>query len=644
MFEFIRNHRRWIQIVLGVLVAAFVVGSIVSSTTGGGDSAVQVATVDGKKITQPEWEDAQRKQVDRYRAAMGAQFDQKRFDTPQFKREILNNLVAQRAVEAEIARSHLTVGDDVLINTIQQDDTFKTNGKFDVEVYLAALANARMTADQYEASLRSNFALQQLTGTVQETSFVPRAVAARLSDTFDQEREVQELLFSSKEQQAQVKVTDEMVKAFYDKNAALFQIPEKVKIEYLLFDAAAVEGLVSVTDAEVGEFYKNNLKRYTAPEERRYSHIMFSAAKTASAADKAAAKAKAEAVLAELRKAPESFAAVAKAKSQDVATAEQGGDLGEAKKGDFLSAALEPTVYKLKQGEISDVVESEFGYHILTVTKLVPEVVKPLDEVKDAITAEVKKPKMSKKYSELAQTFSDTVYDQSDSLKPAADKLKLKIETLDNVTRMPNPALGKSPLNSVKLLNAVFSNSVLKNKRNTDAIEVMPSTLVAARVLDFKPATLRPLAEVSDIIRVRVAEQEAASLAKKAGEAKIAAAKVNGDASAFGDTKVVSRAAPTGINPTALPMVLKADTSKLPAYVGVDLPGIGYGVYRIGKVAQAAKPDLARRAAEQRDIAQRIGQAEMHGYIDALKEKAHAKVVVKTDVVAADSTVAPAVK
>ncbi|MDQ1921995.1 SurA N-terminal domain-containing protein [Massilia pseudoviolaceinigra] len=643
MFEFIRNHKRWIQVMLVLLAASFlVVGGM--ATNENTDSTIEVANVNGKKITQPEWEDAQRKQIDRYRAMMGAQFDQKRFDTPEFKREILNNLVAQRAVETEIDRSHLTVGDDVLVNTIQQDENFHTNGKFDVEVYKAALNNARMTAPQYEDSLRRSFALQQLTGTVQETAFVPRAIASRLSDMFDQEREVQEMLFPAKEQQAQVKVTDEMVKAFYDKNAALFQIPEKVKIEYIMFDAAAVEGLVSVTDAEVSEFYKSNVKRYTTPEDRQYSHIMFTVAKGASAADKAAAKAKADAVLAELRKAPESFAEVAKAKSQDVATAEQGGDLGQAKKGEFLSAALEPAVFKLKQGEISDVVESESGYHILTVTKLVPEVVKPFDEVKDAIVAEVKKPKMSKKYSELAQVFSETVYDQSDSLKPAADKLKLKIETIDNLSRTPNPALGNAPFNNVKFLNAVFSDSVLKNKHNTDAIQATPSTLIAARVLEYKPATKRPLAEVDTVIRARVAEQEAANLAKKAGEAKIAAAKTSGDAAGFGEAKVVSRAAPTGINPTALTAVLKADTSKLPAYVGVDLPGIGYGVYRIGKVAQAAKPDVARRAAEQQDIAQRIGQAEMHNYIDALKQKAKAKVTVKTEVAAADTPAVPAVK
>ncbi|HEX8614398.1 MAG TPA: SurA N-terminal domain-containing protein [Telluria sp.] len=643
MFEFIRNHKRWIQVMLVLLAASFlVVGGM--ATNENADSTVVVANVNGKKITQPEWEEAQRQQVDQYRAMMGAKFDQKRFETPEFKREILDNLIAQRAVEAEIERSHLTVGDDVLVNTIQQNDEFKTAGKFDVNVYKSALVNARMTAAQYEASLRRNFVLRQLTGTVQETAFLPRTVATRMSNIFDEEREVQEMLFPASEQQAQVKVTDEMIKAFYDKNTTLFQVPEKAKIEYVVLDAAAVEGLVSVTDAEVAEFYKANQARFGTPEVRQYSHILFNAAKGASAADKAAAKAKADAVLAELRKAPATFAEVAKAKSQDVATAEQGGELGVAEKGKMLSPAVETAVFKLKQGEISDVVESEYGYHIVTVTKLVPETIKPLDEVKDALVAEVKKPKMSKKYSEMAQIFTETVYDQSTSLKPVAEKLKLKIETLDNVTRTPNPALAQSPLNNAKFLSAVFADGVVKNKRNTDAIEVKPSMLVAARIVEYAPAAKRPLAEVQDIIRMRVAQQEAASLAKKAGEAKIAAAKASGDATGFGPAKVVSRATPTAVNQAALPLVLKADATKLPAYVGVELPGIGYGVYRISKVSQPAKVDAARRTAEQQEITERLGQVEMRGYVDALKEKAKAKVIAKTEVAAADAKDVPAVK
>ena len=237
---------------------------------------------------------------------------------------------------------------------------------------------------------------------------------------------------------------------------------------------------------------------------------------------------------------------------------------------------------------------------------------------------------MSSKYSELAEAFSNTVYEQANSLKPVADKLGLMVQTADGLTRTPNPALGNSPVNNDKFLKAIFSNDALTNKRNTEAVEVAPSTLVAGHVVAFKPASKRPFAEVEGIIRQRVTQEEAARLARQAGEARLAAAKSSGDASGFGETKLVSRTKPEpAINPTAALAVLKADTSKLPAYVGVELPGQGYGVYRIARVTQPAQPDVARRKQEAEQIGNAVGGGETYGFVEALKHKAKAKINVK---------------
>jgi peptidyl-prolyl cis-trans isomerase D len=244
--------------------------------------------------------------------------------------------------------------------------------------------------------------------------------------------------------------------------------------------------------------------------------------------------------------------------------------------------------------------------------------------------AELKKTKLSNKYSELAETFTNTVYEQSDSLKPVADKLGLAIQTAEGLTRTPNPALGASPVNNEKFLKAIFSQDATANKRNTEAVEVAPSVLVAGRVVEFKPAAKLPMAEVQEQIRQRVAQEESLRLARQAGEAKLAAAKASGDATGFGPATVLSRTMdkPT-INPTAALAVLKADVSKLPAYVGVELPGQGYGVYRIGKVSQSAQPDQARRKQEAEAIARAVGNSETYGYVEALKKKAKAKLNVK---------------
>jgi peptidyl-prolyl cis-trans isomerase D len=506
MFEFIRTHKRLMQIFLMLLIVPSFVLVGVSSYQNKGDDANAVANVDGQKITQQEWEQAQRQQMDRYRQQYGAQFDQKMFETPEAKQAILDNLIAERALGAEIARNHLTITDATLAKV------YAEQFQGDVNQYKATAASMGLTTTGLDARVRRDMAMQQLSGAVQATAFAPRAVATRLSDINDEEREVQELLFPAADFTAQVKVTDAMVKAYYEKNAALFVIPEQVKAEYVLFTPEMVESQVSVTDAEIADFYSKNTSRFTTPEQRTASHILINAKKDAPAAEKAAARAKAEAILAQLRKNPAEFASIAKAQSQDPGSAELGGDLGVIEKGGLVKP-VEDAIYSLKQGEISGVVESEYGFHIITVTALKPASTKTLDQAKEEIAAELKKQKMSKKYSELAEAFNNTLYEQSDSLKPAADKLKLQVQTIDNLTRKPAPALAAAPYNNPKFLAALFSDDSLKNKRNTEAVQAGPNTLIAGRVVEFRPAAKRPLAEVDAVIRQRVTLEEAAKLA-----------------------------------------------------------------------------------------------------------------------------------
>ncbi|MFC5512553.1 SurA N-terminal domain-containing protein [Massilia jejuensis] len=628
MFDFVRNNKRILQGVLLLLIIPSFVLVGVDSYQNRGDSGTGVASVDGRNITQQEWEDAQRRQIDQARQQMGPQFDQKLFDTPQAKREVLDNLVAERAVNAEIARNHLTVSDRAVFKAINAIETFrKPDGSFDMDGYRAALAAQGMTPESFDARMRRDMAIQQLAGSIQSTAFVPRSVASRVSDINDQERAVQELVFPLAQYLPQVKVTDEMVKAFYEKNANLFQIPETVKAEYIVLDAAAVESKVAVGDAEVSAFYEANRKRFTTPEQRTASHILITKAQDAKPAEEAAAKAKAEAVLAEVRKNPADFAAIAKAQSQDPGSAPQGGDLGVVERGSLVKP-VEDAIYGLKEGEVSGIVPSEFGYHIIKVTAVKPQSLKSLDQAREDIAAELKKSKLSKKYSELAEQFNDSVYEQADSLKPTADKLGLAIQTAENLGRKPNPALGAAPFNNEKFLAALYAADALKNKRNTEAVEVAPAVLIAGRVVEFKPAAKRPLAEVEAAIRQRVTQEEALRLARQAGEAKLAAAKASGDATGFGEVKVLSRTKEPAINPQGALAVFKADVTKLPAYVGVELPGQGYAVYRIGKVSQPAQVDTARRAQEAEQMGGLAGQAELFDFVEAIKAKSKVKINV----------------
>ena len=641
MFEYIRKHQRLMQILLAIIIVPSFVLVGVSSYETSGDTANGVATVAGKKITQQEWDEAQRRQLDQARAQMGAQFDQKQFDTPEAKRAVLEQLVADRTLQNAIAEKHLAVSDAAIRKQIEAIPQFKkADGTFDLEMYTAALAAQGMTPTMFDANARRQMALQQLTGSIEATAIVPRSVTTRLSDLRDQTRDVQELLFPVADFVSKVQVTDAMVKAFYDKNATMFMVPEHVKAEYVVFNADAVARQVTVTDAEIAAAYTANPGRFATLEERAVSHILVNSPKGAKPADAAAAKAKAAEILAEVRKSPAGFAAIAKARSQDAGSAEMGGELGSFQKGakeSGLPPTVEAAVFALKEGEASDLVQSDAGFHIVKVTSVKPGTQKTLAEAHDAIATELKTAKMSKKYSELAEQFANTVEEQSDSLKPVADKLGLKVETVENLGRTPNPQFGTAVFNNAKFLSALYAQDTLKNKRNTLAVEAAPSTLIAGRVIDYKPAAKRPLVEVEAAIRQRVTTEEAMRLARAAGEAKMAAAKAAGDAAGFGPVKTLTRTAEPTINPVAAMAVLKADVSKLPAYVGVDVPGQGYGVYRIEKVAQAGTPDPARRAQEAEQITGAAAQQDMYAFLQVLKDKAKAKVSVK----AADASVAP---
>jgi peptidyl-prolyl cis-trans isomerase D len=622
MFEFIRTHQRLMQFALLLFIFPSFAFFGLEGYTRFRDGDNAVAKVAGQSITQPELDAAQREQMERFRQMFGERFDPKMLDTPEAKKNILDSLIAQRVLAAEAAKNRLSVSDQALQQTILTVPGLTgADGKFDVERYRALLAAQGMTPAMYEARVRHDLTLQQVQGGVMNTAFAPKAVASRLSDLNDQEREVQEQLFKTSDFASQVKISDEMLKAYYEKNASQFEIPEQVKAEYVVLNSDAVAAQITVSDADIKSYYDQNAKRYSDEEQRRASHILIKADK-----DKAAAKAKAEKLLAQLRKNPADFAKLAKENSEDPGSAERGGDLDFFGKG-MMVKPFEDAVFKLKQGEISDLVESEFGYHIIQLTAIKPAAVKSLDEVKGQIAADIKKQLAAKKFTEMAEQFTNTVYEQSDSLKPVADKLKLKIETVSGLTRTPNPAIApNAPYNQPKFLNALFWDEAIKNKRNTEAVEVAPNTLIAGHVIEYKPVTRRPFEEVQAIVRERVTQVEAANLARKAGEAKLAALKSGGDATGFGASKTVSRVKTEGVNGTALQAVMKADASKLPAFVGVDLGAQGYGVYRINKVAQPATLDVARRQAEQQQIATALAQLEMQAYLEALKTKAKVEI------------------
>lgn len=632
MLDFVRNNRRLMLLLLLVLVFPSFVFFGVESYSRFMDSSHDLAKVDGRAITAQEVDNVVRDQSERMRQMLGTNYDPRQFEGAQARQQVLDQLILQRVVADEVAKKHLTVSNERLLETISSIPAIaqlpkKKDGTIDDKAYVGLLAQQGMTPEQFDARMRFDLATQQLSSSVGATAFVPKSLLDRLIAIRDQQRDVQALQIKAADFTAKVNPDDAALKAYYESHKAAFSVPEQAKVEYLVLSADALAASTPVTPEELKSYYDSNIARFRTDEQRRASHILIGSPKEAPAAERQAAKEKATKLLEDLRKHPETFADVARKQSQDPGSAEKGGDLGFMGRG-ALVKPFEDAMYALKDGQISDVVETDYGYHIIKLTGIKPAETKALDQVRTELEAELRKQLAAKKYTELADTFGNTVYEQSDSLKPAADKFKLTIQSADNVTRQPNPALGaQNPLNNEKLLKALFSDESVKNKRNTEAVQVGPTTLVAARIVDYRPATVRKFEDVQAKVREGYIAQQAAELAAKAGAERLEALKKSGGADGFGAPVTVSRAKADGLAPKAVEAVMRADTAKLPAYVGVDLGADGYAIYRIGKVSQPAQADAAQRQGEAQQLGQMLGQSQLEAFYEGLKDRAKVKLL-----------------
>lgn len=638
MFDFIRNHNRIMFFMIALLIIpSFVFFGIEGYRQSDGAGNVTVARVDGQKITRTEWDAAHRRLSEQMRRQMpGA--DAGSFDSPAVKREALEGLVRERVLFAAANRAHFAVSDDRLQRELMAVPQLAAlrgpDGRMDVPAYKALIEAQGLTTDGFEANVRQDLMLRQVLEGM-SGSVPPTAVASRYAlDALLQQREVHVLRFDTKDQMAGVNPSEAELTAYYRAHEAQFRMPEQAKIDYVVLDLDALKAGTSVSEDDLRKYYNENISRYSVAEERRASHVLVKAPKDAPAAERALAKAKAKALLDQLRQNPASFADVARKNSDDSGSAARGGDLDFFNRGAMVKP-FEDAAFAMKPGEISDLVESDFGYHIIRLDAVRGGDKKPFETVRAEIDDEVKKQLAQKHYAEAAEQFTNIVYEQPDSLQPVVEKLKLKKLTA-TVQRVPAPG-AQGALASEKLLQAIFGGDALKNKRNTDAVEIGPNQMAAAHVTQYLPARVQTLAEVLPQVRERVVAEQAATRAKKSGEAKLAELRA-GAAASLPAAMLLSRAS-TQNQPSALvEAVLRADASQLPQWVGVDLAD-GYAVVKV----VAVKP-LAADSPQLLQLLPRYGQAwgaaEAQAYYTALKGRF--KVTLETAAVAAGAASAPA--
>jgi peptidyl-prolyl cis-trans isomerase D len=630
MFDSIRSHRRWLMIFLLVLVfPSFVFFGIQGYERFLSDDQA-VARVGGSRITAQEFDAAQRQRLDRLRQMFGQNFDPKLFDTPEARAAALDGLIGQKALQQEMARAHVAVTDERLREVIRSVPAFQQDGNFSYERYQTLLAAQGQSERVFEQQLRADLVQQTLLRAVADSAFLPRAVSERLQQLSEEEREVRLLRFGPEDHARQVKVTDAAINDYYAANRTEFETPESVRAEYVVLTLDAVAAQITVPEAELRTYYEQNKARFGTDEQRRASHILFTAGDGGTAKDKADARKVAQEVLARLRSQPGDFEKLARQYSKDPGSADKGGDLGLFGR-NMMVKPFEEAAFQLKEGAISDLVESDFGWHIIRVTEIKSAQVKPFDAVRAEIEQEYRRQQAQKKFAEAAETFTNTVYEQADSLKPAADKLNLQIQVIESVTRQgvpPRP--GAPPVFVPRLLDALFAPDSVKARRNTEAIETAPNTLVSARVAEHRPAALRPLEQVRAPIRARLENAEASRLAREAGTKRLAELLAAPTDAGFDKPRTVSRSRSDGIDEAALKAVMRVPANRLPTYVGTELQGGAYGVFHVVAAHAPAQVDAARREQMARGWQQSVGGGDDVAYLDALKTKYKAEIL-RTD-------------
>ncbi len=626
MYDLVYKHKRVAQIILFLMMIPFAFFGV-DYYFRGANTSDSVATIGKDKITLGEYDQSLRDQQQRARQMLGRSYDPAMFDNPEVRFAVLEGVINEHLLANKAREQRFRISDEQLRETISSIPAFQDGGKFSNERYEQFLLSQGTNRITFEEKVRQDM----LNATVQEPVAAANIVARPSSEKFlglsEQQREVAVALVSAEPFLKDVKIDDAAVRAFYDKNQAIFQTPELAKIEYLVLSQEALTAGVAVDPAEVKKQYESNLKQYAAAEQRSVAHILMPVKPDANDAERAAAKKQAEEVIAKARANPAKFGELARQFSKDPGSAEQGGDLGTFARGTMVPT-FEDAAFAAKTGDIVGPVQTEFGWHIIKVNGIKAANVPPFDEVKAKIEAELKRQHASQKFAASADQFQNLVYEQADSLAGAAKALNLTVEVTPFISRSQAQALAKG---NAKLVEALFSPESVQGKRNTEAVEIGPNAIMAARIVEHKPAAPRPFDEVKEEIRKQLARKAAADLAQEAGRAKIAQLNEGKSDKQVGVTfgppvQLMRNKQEPGFPPDAVAQVFMVNPSKLPAFVGTTNERGDFSIVKVQSVSTPGNADKAKLDAAAARLGEQVGREMLTAYLASLKAKSDVKI------------------
>lgn len=597
MFDLVNNNRQFVVIAFGAVSLGLLLGTGLT----GYDSFTEepyIAKVGERRVTEREFVELTGGQT-----------------IPENMRpQVMEQLVKRSLLLNEAEGQNIGTSDKQLQDTILAIEAFKDNGKFDPVRYKSMLAAQRMTVKSFEDRMRDDLRVDALVSGFQDASFSSKLATERLAALMAEPREVSLATFTTAQYLDKVNVNDAEVKKYYDAHVNDFRVPERAKLEYVVLSQEELAAKVSIDAEKIAKYFEEHKSEYTN-EKRHARHILISADEKASAEQKTAAKQKAEKLLAQVKKEPSKFPDLAKTESQDPGSAAQGGDLGFFNRG-MMVKPFDDAVFSLKAGEISGVIETSFGYHII---QLIDVKVAGLEDSKAAIESLLRKQEAQRLYEKDVAKLGDLAFQKPDSLKPLVDEFKLEVKQSDWITR---EAAADPLLNDTKVRDAAFSDDVLKKKHNTEAIEVKAGVQLVARVASYEASRTRTIDEAKAEISTKLKQQAAFELAKKEGAAALAALQKGESATVtWSPPAPMTRNRTIGLPEKAVEAVFGAKLGESHSYVGYeDEARHNYVLFKVAK-ASAATPVKENSAVVLETVKRGFANQQLDAYVKNLRER-----------------------
>lgn len=532
-----------IKIILGIIILSFIFAGVSSYLVGGGNNAA--AKVGDTEISLGAFQQSYQNERNRMQAQAGDSFSALMGD-PQyaesFRKSVLDQMINGALLENYADTLGLRISDEQVLQSIASMSQFQVDGKFNQDRYDATLRNAGYTADSFAESLRQDLLRQQLLAVIQDSEFTLPHEVSQVSQLATQTRDIQSIVLNVSDFAKKAELTDEELQEYYKQHPEQFTRPEQMKVAYIELSADQLKDSVEVTDEDAEQYYQDNIAKYSTKEQRELSHILVNDEKQA------------EEVLAKL-KGGEDFASLVEEYSTDISSAKKGGDLGWIEKG-IMDPEFEDAAFALKnKGDVTDVVKTDFGYHIIQLNDIKPAHAKPFSEVMASIKPELVDQKAVDEFYKLQSELETVAFESPDSLEDSAKAINQEIQRTDFIS----PETAPEVLKVAAVAQALQSQDVKDDGLNSEVLEVAPEHIIVVRVNDQRPETTLPFEEVKDKVTEQLSatkgEQEALALA-----AKIVDSLNKGDESvladndlSFSETQTINRSSELANQAFALP-------------------------------------------------------------------------------------------